>query len=208
MALIHIGGKSYELIVENKSGWKPEIFRERYSEVLERYDYIVGDWGYNQLRLKGFFKDNYQKAAKDSIFSSVSDYINEYCNFGCAYFILEKKESARRDRIDDESDLDQEKLRLDGADIRAAIEEAQNEAMAASGEIDTAFQDIDIPNIRQRNNRGDFNRDSGGTSRRDHSRKGNRGHSHRGKKPVNHAANEAAAASTMTVQLEKDAKRS
>lgn len=92
MALIHIAGNTYELVVENRSGWNVEAFRNRYSEVLERYDYIVGDWGYNQLRLKGFFKDGHQKATKDSTFSYVPDYINEYCNFGCAYFLLEKKQ--------------------------------------------------------------------------------------------------------------------
>lgn len=91
MALINIAGKSYELVIENKSGWNAEAFRNRYSEVLERYDYIVGDWGYNQLRLKGFFKEGNSKATKDSAFSFVVDYINEYCNFGCAYFVLEKK---------------------------------------------------------------------------------------------------------------------
>src|SRR5690606_37236334 len=82
---------TYELIMENRNGWNVEAFRTRYSDVLDRYDYIVGDWGYNQLRLKGFFKDGHQKATKDSTFSYVTDYINEYCNFGCAYFLLEKK---------------------------------------------------------------------------------------------------------------------
>ena len=32
----------------------PERLGERFSEVLARYDYIVGDWGYEQLRLRGF----------------------------------------------------------------------------------------------------------------------------------------------------------
>jgi len=91
MALIHIAGNTYELIFENRNGWNVEAFRNRYSEVLDRYDYIVGDWGYNQLRLKGFFRDGHQKATKDTTFSYMTDYINEYCNFGCAYFILEKK---------------------------------------------------------------------------------------------------------------------
>lgn len=91
--MIHIGGKSYEIVHEHRTAWNPEMFRDRYSEVLDRYDYIVGDWGYNQLRLKGFFKDNNPKSTKDSALSSVMDYINEYCNFGCAYFILEKKAS-------------------------------------------------------------------------------------------------------------------
>lgn len=91
MSLIHIAGKSYELVLENKNGFNLEAFRNRYSEVLERYDYIVGDWGYNQLRLKGFFRDGHAKATKDTTLSYASDYINEYCNFGCAYFVLEKK---------------------------------------------------------------------------------------------------------------------
>lgn len=99
MAFIHIAGNTYELIVENRNGWNVEAFRNRYSDVLDRYDYIVGDWGYNQLRLKGFFKDGHQKATKDSAFSYVTDYINEYCNFGCAYFLLEKKNST--ETIDD-----------------------------------------------------------------------------------------------------------
>ncbi|WP_309123100.1 YutD family protein [Paenibacillus sp.] len=88
--MIWIGGKAYELVQEYKDAWKPEAFKERYSEVLDRYDYIVGDWGYNQLRLKGFFKEGSNKGPKEAAFASVQDYLQEYCNFGCAYFILER----------------------------------------------------------------------------------------------------------------------
>ncbi|WP_221482234.1 YutD family protein, partial [Cohnella xylanilytica] len=84
------GGNAYTLVHDHKNGWNPEAFRERFSEVLERYDYIVGDWGYNQLRLRGFFRDPQPKAPKESVITSLVDYINEYCNFGCAYFVLEK----------------------------------------------------------------------------------------------------------------------
>jgi uncharacterized protein YutD len=90
--VILVGGKQYELVQEHKDAWKPEAFKERYSEVLERYDYIVGDWGYNQLRLKGFFKEGSNRATKDSGIASLQDYLQEYCNFGCAYFILERVE--------------------------------------------------------------------------------------------------------------------
>ncbi|MDN4621027.1 YutD family protein [Paenibacillus sp. PsM32] len=88
--MIQIGGKTYEIIKEHRDGWNAEIFRERYSEVLDRYDYILGDWGYNQLRLKGFYRDGHPKAGKDTSLSSLTEYINEYCNFGCAYFVLQK----------------------------------------------------------------------------------------------------------------------
>ncbi|XID95829.1 YutD-like domain-containing protein [Paenibacillaceae bacterium WGS1546] len=84
------GGNAYSLVHEHKNGWNPEMFRERYSEVLERFDYVVGDWGYNQLRLRGFYRDGHPRASKDSAISSLVDYINEYCNFGCAYFVLAK----------------------------------------------------------------------------------------------------------------------
>lgn len=127
MALIHIGGKSYELVHENRNGWNPEAFRNRFSEVLERYDFIIGDWGYNQLRLKGFFSDNHQKANKDCTFSGISDYINEYCNFGCAYFILEKKQGGSREPEEDDLDLNElpaSVIRLDGMQLRAAAETA------------------------------------------------------------------------------------
>ncbi len=96
--MITVGNKSYELIHEYKDGWNQDSFRARYSEVLERYDYIVGDWGYNQLRLRGFFRDNHPKASKDALIGTVQDYLNEYCNFGCAYFVLQKLPSSAKER--------------------------------------------------------------------------------------------------------------
>lgn len=88
--LFQIGGKVYEVMINHKNGWNAEAFRGRYSEILERYDYIVGDWGYNQLRLKGMYHDGQSKIAKESQFSFTTDYITEHCNFGCAYFVLRK----------------------------------------------------------------------------------------------------------------------
>ncbi|MBW5447243.1 DUF1027 domain-containing protein [Cohnella sp. CFH 77786] len=88
------GGNAYSLAYEHKNGWNAEAFKERYSEVLERYDYIVGDWGYNQLRLRGFYKDGHPRATKESAISSLVDYLNEYCNFGCAYFVLNKTDAS------------------------------------------------------------------------------------------------------------------
>jgi len=88
--VIQLGSRSFELAYENKNGWNFEAFRDRYSDVLDRYDYIVGDWGYNQLRLKGFFREGNPKGSKESCITSLQDYIQEYCNFGCAYFVLER----------------------------------------------------------------------------------------------------------------------
>lgn len=80
----------YEVIEDVREGFNEEVFLERFSEILTKYDYIVGDWGYGQLRLKGFFDDKSHKSTFDTKISTVEDYLYEYCNFGCAYFIVRK----------------------------------------------------------------------------------------------------------------------
>jgi uncharacterized protein YutD len=92
MFLVELFGKNYELIENVKDGFQKEALEERYSEILKKYDFIVGDWGYEQLRLKGFYHDHNAKASEESKISTLDDYLYEYCNFGCAYFVLQKKD--------------------------------------------------------------------------------------------------------------------
>ncbi|AHL72735.1 MULTISPECIES: YutD family protein [Bacillus] len=88
--MIVIQNATFDLVREIKDGFDEEAFKARYSDILNKYDYIVGDWGYNQLRLKGFFDDQNQKATFDTKISTLDEYIYEYCNFGCAYFVLKR----------------------------------------------------------------------------------------------------------------------
>lgn len=84
---------SYEfsLIDNEKSAFDATAFTQRFSEVLLKYDYIVGDWGNEQLRLRGFYKKT-PKGKENKNITRLEDYLNEYCNFGCAYFVLENPE--------------------------------------------------------------------------------------------------------------------
>lgn len=88
--MIVIQNATFDLVREIKDGFDEEAFKARYSDILNKYDCIVGDWGYNQLRLKGFFDDQNQKATFDTKISTLDEYIYEYCNFGCAYFVLKR----------------------------------------------------------------------------------------------------------------------
>ncbi|MGC4378737.1 YutD family protein [Fictibacillus sp. Mic-4] len=88
--MIRIGEYVYELVENEKNAFNEEQFKTRYSEILHKYDYIVGDIGYNQLRLRGFFEDHHEKATFDTKISTLGEYIYEYCNFGCPYFVLKK----------------------------------------------------------------------------------------------------------------------
>jgi uncharacterized protein YutD len=89
-AMININNMTYEIIEDEREGYNEEAFKARYSEILTKYDYIVGDWGYGQLRLRGFFDDSNQKATFDTKISTLTEYLYEYCNFGCPYFVMKK----------------------------------------------------------------------------------------------------------------------
>jgi uncharacterized protein YutD len=88
--LITVQNLSYEIVKDFREGFNEEAFRGRYSDILTKYDFIVGDWGYGQLRLKGFFSDQNPKATFDTKISTINEYLYEYCNFGCAYFVVKK----------------------------------------------------------------------------------------------------------------------
>ncbi|WP_026569573.1 MULTISPECIES: YutD family protein [Sediminibacillus] len=88
--MIEIEGKNYEVVENVKDGFQEEAIKQRFSDILSKYDFIVGDWGYEQLRLKGFYDNQNPKAGFDSKISTLDDYLYEYCNFGCAYFVMKR----------------------------------------------------------------------------------------------------------------------
>ncbi|MFC3932113.1 YutD family protein [Streptococcus dentapri] len=89
--LVKSEGISLELVENYREGFKLENFQQRFSEILLKYDYILGDWSSDELRLRGFYK-NEKPVKNDSKISRLEDYLKEYCNFGCAYFLLENSE--------------------------------------------------------------------------------------------------------------------
>lgn len=88
--MVVLQGTKYEILEDVKDGYVEEALKDRYSDILNKYDYIVGDWGYNQLRLRGFFEDENKKSTYNTKISTLTEYIYEYCNFGCSYFVLKK----------------------------------------------------------------------------------------------------------------------
>ncbi|MGT2756645.1 YutD family protein [Streptococcus ovuberis] len=91
-------------IVDNyKEAFDLTAFEQRFTTFMLKFDYIVGDWGNEQLRLKGFYKDD-RTNKLDLKISRLEDYLLEYCNYGCAYFVLENP-TPQEPLKEDEQDL-------------------------------------------------------------------------------------------------------
>ena len=90
MKEIKINKYNYKLMKEEKDAFDLEEVTAKATDYFNIYDYIVGDWSYGKLRLKGFTKKNNKNYKKLNDFDNLDNYLEEYCAFGCRYFILEK----------------------------------------------------------------------------------------------------------------------
>lgn len=85
--MVAINKKNFELVKVHRDCFDCEDFKKKYTETLDKYDVIVGDYSSNILRLKGFTSKQ-----PDSInyINTIPDYLNESCNYNCPYFIVKK----------------------------------------------------------------------------------------------------------------------
>ncbi|WP_053012801.1 YutD family protein [Staphylococcus aureus] len=127
--MIKVDQHYFELIENYRECFNEEQFIARYSDISDKYDYIVGDYGYDQLRLKGFYKDSNKKAEMSKRFSNIQDYIFEYCNFGCPYFVLRHLSKQEVKKLIEEvhpSDVIDDDNKLQDVKIKPTIQETEH----------------------------------------------------------------------------------
>ena len=90
MKKIKLEDKEYELVKEYKDGLDVETLTEKYTEYFEEYDYILGDWAYGKLRLKGFCEKSNPLYNGINDYEIIDKYIKENCAYECKYFIIKK----------------------------------------------------------------------------------------------------------------------
>ena len=88
--MISVGDFKYKIIENYRECFDKEEFESLFTEYFFEYDYIVGDYAYNKLRLKGFYKDNNKKSKDLNKISNKDKYIKDNCAYQCKYFVLEK----------------------------------------------------------------------------------------------------------------------
>lgn len=80
----------YELIENEKEGFDYEVVKEKYTDYFKDYDYILGDWAYGKVRLKGFYESNNKKAKNLNDIKNKQKYLRENCAYQCKWFLLKK----------------------------------------------------------------------------------------------------------------------
>ncbi len=87
-----INNIEYEVVENVKDCFDQQEVQEKLNDVdyFNDFDYILGDYAYDKLRLKGFYSKNNKKVNDINNYDKIKDYIDNYCSFGCRYFILKK----------------------------------------------------------------------------------------------------------------------
>ncbi len=81
---------NYELINNYKDGFDKATVESLITDYFKDYDYIVGDWSYGHLRLKGFCDKENKMFKKINNIDNLNTYIKENCAYDCRYFVLKK----------------------------------------------------------------------------------------------------------------------
>ena len=75
--LVTIGDNKYEIIKNYKNGFDKDEFISKCTEYFYDFDYVVGDWAYDKLRLKGFYEDDNKKAKNFNKIGDLDRYLKE-----------------------------------------------------------------------------------------------------------------------------------
>ena len=92
-----INDNYYELIKNYKDGFSLTDVTEKKTEYFDDYDYVIGDWAYGKLRLKGFCYSGNPIYRKINDINNKDEYIKNYCAYDCRYFVLKKINTSDED---------------------------------------------------------------------------------------------------------------
>ena len=90
MKKIVINDIEYQIIRNDKDCINKEELEEKITDYFDEYDYIMGDFAYDKVRLKGYYNSDNKMAKKINDIKYLDDYIENYCSYGARIFLLKK----------------------------------------------------------------------------------------------------------------------
>lgn len=88
--MIEVGDFKFKIIENVKDAFNNDEFIELFTDYFYNFDYIIGDYAYSKLRLKGFYEDTNKLAREHNNISKKDSYIENNCAYNCKYFVLKK----------------------------------------------------------------------------------------------------------------------
>ena len=75
MKKINVNEVEYEIIKDEGEAIDKDVLAEKITDYFDDFDYIVGDWAYGKLRLKGFYDPSNKKCSKINNIADLDSYI-------------------------------------------------------------------------------------------------------------------------------------
>lgn len=80
----------YDVVKDDQMCLDVNKLKEKCTDYFTSFDYILGDYAYNHLRLKGFYDSKNPNCKAINNIDFLDDYLKNYCAYGCSYFLLKK----------------------------------------------------------------------------------------------------------------------
>ncbi len=78
-----IDNKTYEVIKNVKDALDVEDLEGKITDYYDNFDYILGDYAYGKVRLKGFNEKENKNFKPVNDIKKVDEYIENCCAYGC-----------------------------------------------------------------------------------------------------------------------------
>ena len=87
---IKLENNIYEIIENKNDCLDISELIEKYTDYFYPFDYILGDYAYNKLRLKGFCDKNNKRYNRINDISLKEKYLKNQCAYHCNFFLIKK----------------------------------------------------------------------------------------------------------------------
>lgn len=91
MEKVKINDKEYEIVKTMEDAIDVEVLADKITDYYDGFDYIVGDWAYGKVRLKGFYDSKNSNCKEYNNIENLNEYIENNCAYGCKWFQLKRK---------------------------------------------------------------------------------------------------------------------
>lgn len=91
MKNIILNDNKYNVVENYKDCINLEELSSLFTDYFYEYDYILGDYSYGRLRLKGFYDSTNKKKKKINDISNYKQYLIDFCAYECPYFLIKRE---------------------------------------------------------------------------------------------------------------------